>query len=79
MGGVGVSGGGVKAGGGAISWAIVASLLVFTAVYDATVGPLCDTLVSEIPSTRLRSKTIVLGLNCYNISGIITKVITTGC
>ncbi len=60
----------------AINWAIAALLLVFTAVYDATIGPLCYTLVSEIPSTRLRSKTIVLARNCYNISGIITNVIT---
>ena len=63
-------------GRGAIPWAIAALLLVFTAVYDATIGPLCYTLVSEIPSTRLRSKTIVLARNCYNISGIITNVIT---
>lgn len=61
---------------GAIPWAIAALLLVFTAVYDATIGPLCYTLVSEIPSTRLRAKTIVLARNCYNVSGIITNVIT---
>ena len=62
--------------GGAIPWAIAVLLLVFTAVYDATIGPLCYTLVSEIPSTRLRSKTIVLARNCYNISGIVTNLIT---
>ncbi|KAJ4991625.1 sugar porter family MFS transporter [Stagonosporopsis vannaccii] len=62
--------------GVAIPWAIAALLLVFTAVYDATIGPLCYTLVSEIPSTRLRAKTIVLARNCYNISGIVTNVIT---
>jgi SP family general alpha glucoside:H+ symporter-like MFS transporter len=62
--------------GGAIPWAIAALLLVFTAVYDATIGPLCYTLVSEIPSTRLRSKTIVLARNCYNVSGIVTNLIT---
>lgn len=60
----------------AIPWAIAALLLIFTAVYDATIGPLCYTLVSEIPSTRLRSKTIVLARNCYNISGIVTNLIT---
>ncbi|KAJ8105705.1 hypothetical protein OPT61_g10019 [Boeremia exigua] len=62
--------------GGAIPWAIAALLLVFTAVYDVTIGPLCYTLVSEIPSTRLRSKTIVLARNCYNLSGIVTNLIT---
>lgn len=62
--------------GSAIPWAIAALLLVFTGVYDATIGPVCYTLVSEIPSTRLRSKTIVLARNCYNISGIATNLIT---
>jgi SP family general alpha glucoside:H+ symporter-like MFS transporter len=59
-----------------IPWTIAALLLLFTAIYDATIGPLCYTLVSEIPSTRLRSKTIVLARNCYNISGIVTNLIT---
>ncbi|KZM19026.1 uncharacterized protein EKO05_0010325 [Ascochyta rabiei] len=75
--GGGDAGRGERVGGsGPIPWAIAALLLVFTAVYDATIGPLCYTLVSEIPSTRLRSKTIVLARNCYNISGIITNLIT---
>lgn len=51
-------------------------LLLFTMAYDATVGPICYTLVSEIPSTRLWSKTIVLARNCYNLSGIITNFAT---
>jgi SP family general alpha glucoside:H+ symporter-like MFS transporter len=60
----------------ALNWSIAALLLAFTLAYDATLGPICYSLVSEIPSTRLRSKTIVLARNCYNISGIITNVIT---
>jgi SP family general alpha glucoside:H+ symporter-like MFS transporter len=60
----------------ALNWSIAALLLAFTLAYDATLGPICYALVSEIPSTRLRSKTIVLARNCYNISGIITNVIT---
>ncbi|KAF2119409.1 general substrate transporter [Lophiotrema nucula] len=62
--------------GSSAKWAIAALLLVFTLVYDATVGPICYSLVSEIPSTRLRSKTIVLARNCYNISGIVTNIVT---
>lgn len=61
---------------GAIPWVIAALLLVFTAVYDATIGPVCYVFVSEIPSTRLRSKTIALARNCYNISGIVTNLVT---
>jgi SP family general alpha glucoside:H+ symporter-like MFS transporter len=60
----------------ALNWVIAASLLAFTLTYDATLGPICYALVSEIPSTRLRSKTIVLARNCYNISGIIANIIT---
>ena len=40
-------------------WAIGAMLLIYTAVYDATVGPVCYCLVAEISSTRLRAKTVV--------------------
>jgi SP family general alpha glucoside:H+ symporter-like MFS transporter len=60
----------------AINWSIAALLLLFTLTYDATIGPLCYSLVSEIPSTRLKSKTIVLARNCYNISGIVTNIVT---
>lgn len=42
-----------------IRYGVGALLLIYTAVYDATVGPVCYTLVSEIPSTRLRAKTVV--------------------
>lgn len=42
------------------SWAIGALLLVYTAVYDATVGPVCYAIVAECSSTRLRAKTIVI-------------------
>ncbi|KAI4910675.1 hypothetical protein J4E90_006930 [Alternaria incomplexa] len=59
-----------------LNWSIAALLLAFTLAYDATLGPICYALVSEIPSTRLRSKTIVLARNCYNISGIVTNIIT---
>ncbi|KAF2871601.1 hypothetical protein BDV95DRAFT_628754 [Massariosphaeria phaeospora] len=57
-------------------WGIASLLLIFTMVYDATVGPICYSLVSEIPSTRLRSKTIVLARNCYNVAGILTNITT---
>lgn len=58
------------------SWAIGTLLLVFTFVYDATVGPICYCLVTEIPSTNLRTKTVILSRNLYNIAGIVVAVIT---
>ncbi|KAK9251214.1 hypothetical protein V1507DRAFT_482535 [Lipomyces tetrasporus] len=58
------------------SWAIGSMLLVFTLVYDCTIGPVCYSLVAEIPATRLRSKTIVIARNVYNVGGIVREVIT---
>jgi len=42
------------------SWAIGSMLLIYTFVYDLTVGPVCYSLVAEISSTRLKAKSIVL-------------------
>ena len=57
------------------SWAIGSMLLVYTFIYDATVGPVCYSLVSEMPSTRLRNKTVVLARNLYNIFSIVNGFI----
>ncbi|KAM4061147.1 major facilitator superfamily protein [Hirsutella rhossiliensis] len=57
-------------------WAIGSMLLVYTFIYDATVGPVCYSLVSELSSTRLRTKSVVLARNLYNIVGITTNIIT---
>ncbi|KAM0790380.1 hypothetical protein ACM66B_003262 [Microbotryomycetes sp. NB124-2] len=56
-------------------WAIGGLLLLYTFVYDITVGPVCYCIVAEISSTRLRAKTIVLARLAYNIIGIINSVI----
>ena len=58
-------------------WAIGSMLLLFTFIYDLTVGPVCYALVAEVSSTRLRSKTIVLARNVYNVGGIIVNILTT--
>lgn len=57
-------------------WAIGSLLLVYTLFYDFTVGTVAFSIVAEIPSSRLRTKTIVLGRNLYNVIGIINGVIT---
>lgn len=58
------------------SWGIGSLLLVFTFVYDLSVGPICYCLVAEIPSSKLRTKTIIISRNVYNVAGIIIAVIT---
>jgi SP family general alpha glucoside:H+ symporter-like MFS transporter len=50
-------------------------LLIYTFLYDITVGPVCYSLVAEIPSTRLKIKTVVLARNFYNIGGIVNNII----
>lgn len=54
-----------------VGWATGALILILTFVYDFTVGPVCYSLVAELPSTRLRIKTVVLSRNLYNVFGII--------
>lgn len=58
------------------SWGVGSLLLVYTFVYDLTIGPLCYCIVAEIPSTKLRTKTIIIARNAYNIAGIVVAVIT---
>jgi SP family general alpha glucoside:H+ symporter-like MFS transporter len=57
------------------SWAAGSLILVYTFVYDLTVGPVCYSLVAELTSTRLKAKSIVLARNFYNIGGIVNNVI----
>ncbi|KIW92401.1 uncharacterized protein Z519_07385 [Cladophialophora bantiana CBS 173.52] len=59
-----------------IAWSVGSLLLVYTFFYDVSVGPVCYSLVSEIPSVRLRSKSIVLARASYNCLNIVTGVIT---
>jgi SP family general alpha glucoside:H+ symporter-like MFS transporter len=57
------------------SWAIGSMLLIYTFVYDLTVGPVCYSLVAEISSTRLKAKSIVLARNFYNMACIVNNII----
>ncbi|BCS26788.1 uncharacterized protein APUU_51499S [Aspergillus puulaauensis] len=58
-----------------MNWAIGALLSVFTFTYDLMVGPVCYSLVSELSSTRLRAKSVVLARNLYNIGNIVVNVV----
>ncbi|KAK4223893.1 general substrate transporter [Podospora fimiseda] len=57
-------------------WAIGALLIIFTFVYDFTIGPVTYCLISELSSTRLKAKTIVLARAAYNASNIFVNVMT---
>jgi len=66
-----IGGLGVPALSTSVGWASGALILILTFVYDFTVGPVCYSLVAELPSTRLRIKTVVLSRNVYNCMGIV--------
>lgn len=63
-------------GSAASLWTIGALLIVFTFVYDFTIGPVTYALVSELSSTRLKTKTIVLARVAYNASNIFVNIMT---
>jgi MFS transporter, SP family, general alpha glucoside:H+ symporter len=58
-----------------VSWTLGSLVILLTFVYDTTIGPVCYSLVAEIPSTRLRVKTVVLARVAYNIVGLISNVL----
>lgn len=69
--------GGLGFGNGSnVSWAIGSLLIVFALAYNCTIGPVCYAIVAEIPSGRLRAKSIVLARLTYNLTGLVTNTIT---
>ncbi|GJC83126.1 alpha-glucosides permease MPH3 [Colletotrichum liriopes] len=53
-----------------LGWAAGSLLMLFVITYDMTVGPVCYCLVAEIPSTRLRIKTVAIARNAYLLVSI---------
>ncbi|KAJ9610793.1 hypothetical protein H2200_005570 [Cladophialophora chaetospira] len=66
-----IGGLGIPALNSGTGWGIGALMLILTFTYDFTVGPVCYCLVAELPSTRLRIKTVVLSRSAYNVAGIV--------
>ena len=58
-----------------VPWVVACMMIAYTFVYDMTVGPVCYALVPEIPAGRLRTRTVVLGRNLYNVINIIMNII----
>ncbi|CUS21328.1 LAQU0S02e11188g1_1 [Lachancea quebecensis] len=57
-------------------WAAGSLLLAFVFVYDVGVGPVTYCLVPELPSNKLRTKTVILARNFYNLMGIVNAIWT---
>ena len=61
---------GIPALSSGIGYTQGALLCLYVLTYDLTVGPTVYSIVSEIPSSRLRIKTVVIARNSYNIASI---------
>ncbi|KAK9234165.1 general substrate transporter [Lipomyces kononenkoae] len=59
-----------------LAWTIGAFLMISAFVSNITVGPVSYSLVAEIPSSLLRSKSVVIGRFTYACLNIVANVIT---
>ncbi|KAJ7624619.1 maltose permease [Roridomyces roridus] len=59
----------------AAKWASGALLIALNLAYNATIGAVCYVIISEVGSTRLRAKTIVLSRCAYQVMNIICGII----
>ncbi|KAF8883506.1 maltose permease [Gymnopilus junonius] len=55
--------------------AIGSLLIALNFIYNATLGPICYTLIAEVSSTRLRQKSIVLSRIAYQLMNITCGII----
>ncbi|KAM5349689.1 hypothetical protein ACJ41O_006194 [Fusarium nematophilum] len=60
---------------GVVNWILGGLIIAMTFTYNITIGPVCYVLVAEIPSTRLRVKTVALARVTYNIFMMINNVV----
>jgi len=67
---------GIPQGVSGADWAIGSMLVVYVFIYDATLGPVCYCLVSELSSTRLRNKSMVIARTAFSLCGIVVNVLT---
>ncbi|EFY89341.1 hypothetical protein MAC_04527 [Metarhizium acridum CQMa 102] len=65
----------VSAGSNGADWALGALIILMTFTYDLTIGPVCYVVVAEIPSTRLRVKTVALARVAYNAAMIVNTAL----
>ncbi|KAI5457751.1 hypothetical protein BGZ63DRAFT_364534 [Mariannaea sp. PMI_226] len=63
-------------GNNALNWSLGSILIITTFTYNLTIGPTCYVIVAEIPSTRLRVKTIALARVVYNCVQLVNNIIT---
>ncbi|KAJ5144322.1 maltose permease [Penicillium atrosanguineum] len=72
-----IGGLGVPATTQSLAWVTGGLMYAYVVVNSLSVGPIAGTIVSEIPSVRLRIKTVCLARNAYNVTSIINNILTS--
>ncbi|OAA43623.1 Sugar/inositol transporter [Metarhizium rileyi] len=65
----------VSSGSSGADWALGALIILTTFTYDLTLGPVCYVVVAEVPSTRLRVKTVALARVSYNVAMVVNNAL----
>ncbi|ODV95704.1 hypothetical protein PACTADRAFT_76140 [Pachysolen tannophilus NRRL Y-2460] len=58
-----------------IRWAQASLFLVWAAVYQGTIGPMTFVIIGEVPSTKLRGKTIAVATALQSVCALVFTVI----
>jgi SP family general alpha glucoside:H+ symporter-like MFS transporter len=72
---LGIGGLGIPAPTSAYAWATGGLCYVFAVTYYLTVGPVTYTIITDIPATRLRPKTVVLARAAHVTTAILSNVL----
>ncbi|KAL2843134.1 general substrate transporter [Aspergillus pseudoustus] len=67
---------GTMAASESASWTLGSLIVILMLIYDTTIGPVGYVLVAEIPSTRLRIKTVVLARIAFLSMSVVFNIIT---
>ncbi|KAK3944231.1 general substrate transporter [Diplogelasinospora grovesii] len=62
--------------GNSAGWIAGGVLIAYTAIYDLTIGPVCYSIVSEIPSIRLRAPTLAKARGSYLLVNLVNGFLT---
>ncbi|KAK6846303.1 hypothetical protein PG990_007253 [Apiospora arundinis] len=57
------------------SWAVGSLIIIMLFAFQLTLGPICYSIAAEIPSTRLRIKTVALSRASYNTAVFVNNAI----
>lgn len=58
------------------TWGIGSLLVILAFFYNVGIGPVVYCIISEIPTARLRTQTIILARNSYNLMAVVNAIWT---